>query len=67
MSYNMSASMIFRTLLFMCGIIKFDEFEKRMRIFETACDRTLTLDTYYPHVIPSLQEEVARRIDNLMS
>lgn len=27
---------------------------------------TLTLDTY-SHVIPSLQEEVARRMDDLMS
>lgn len=66
MSYNMSASMILRTLLFMCGIIKFDEFEKRMRIFETAHDHSLPLNTY-PHVIPSLQEEVARKMDDLMS
>ena len=46
--------------------MKFDELEKRMRIFETAHDHTLTLDTY-SHVIPSLQEEVARKMDDLMS
>ena len=50
----------------MCVIIKFDELEKLMRIFETAHDRTLTLDTY-SHVIPSLQEEGVRKMDDLMS
>ena len=66
MSYNILVSMMLRTLLFMCGIMKFDEFGNWMRIFESAHGHTLPLDTY-PHVIPSLQEEVARKINDLMS
>jgi hypothetical protein len=58
--------MILRTLLFKSGIMKFAEFENWMQIFETAHDHTLTLDTD-PHVIPSFQKEVARKMDDLMS
>jgi hypothetical protein len=38
--------MVLRTLLFKNGIIKFDEVEKRIWIFETAYDHVLTFDTW---------------------
>ena len=48
------------------GLIQFNKFENWMRIFESAHDHLLTLDTYSP-VIPSLQDKAARTMDDLTS